>query len=134
MGGYIADTCERVRRGEPPIIDGDGQQVQDYVYVADVARANIMAMESLVTDEAINICGGMDTSQKRVVEIILQASGSPLKPEHRPLVMTRLPPTRKQGYSRDKAKQLLNWEPNVSIEDGIGRVLSWVDEMRVKSG
>jgi UDP-glucose 4-epimerase len=133
MGGHIAETCERVRRGESPIIDGDGHQVQDYVYVGDVARANLMAMESSVTDDGINICSGVDTSQKRVVDIILQASGSPLKPEHRPLVITRLPPSRKQGYSRDKAKQLLNWEPKVSIEEGISKVLSWVDEMRVSS-
>jgi UDP-glucose 4-epimerase len=131
MGGHIAETCERVRRGEPPIIDGDGQQVQDYVYVGDAARANLVAMESLVTDEGINICGGVDTSQKRVVEIVLQASGSPLKPEYRPLVVTRLPPSRKQGYSRDKSKQLLEWEPQVSIEEGIGKVLRWVDEKRM---
>ena len=58
MGGHIAETCERIRCGQPPIIDGDGRQVQDYVYAGDVARANLMAMESPVTGEGINICAG----------------------------------------------------------------------------
>ena len=128
MGGHIAEACERIRSGQPPIIDGDGRQVQDYIYAGDVARANLMAMESQVTNEGINICAGEDTSQNRIVEIVTQACGSSLKPEYRALVVTRLPPTTKQGYSREKAKRLLGWEPKVSIEEGIGRVLRWVDQ------
>jgi UDP-glucose 4-epimerase len=131
MGGHIAETCERIRRGEPPIIDGDGLQVQDYVYAGDVARANVMAMVSAVTGEAINIVSGVDTSQSRIVQIATQLSGLNLKPEHRELVVTRLPPVTKIGFSREKAKRLLNWEPQVSIEEGISRVLRWVDEKRM---
>lgn len=130
MGGHIAQTCERLRRGEPPIIDGDGRQVQDYIHVGDVARANLMAMASEVSGEGINICSGVDTSQARIVEIATQACGSSLKPEIRPFVVTRLPPTIRQGFSRNKAKRLLGWEPKVSIEEGIGRVLRWVDQQR----
>ena len=134
MGGHIAETCERVRRGEPPIIDGDGSQVQDYVYAGDVAHANLISMESPVSGEAINICAGEDTSQNRVVEIVLQKCGSDLRPQSRPLIVTRLPPpSTRQGYSRDKAKRLLGWEPQVSIEEGIGRVLSWVDQQRAQA-
>ena len=59
LGGHLAESCMRVRRGEPPIVDGDGRQVQDYIYVGDAARANLMAMESAVTGEAINICTGL---------------------------------------------------------------------------
>ena len=133
MGGHIADTCERIRSGQHPIIEGDGRQVQDYIYAGDVARANLVAMESPVTNESINICAGEDTSQNRIVEIVTQACGSSLRPEYRPLVVTRLPPTTKQGYSRDKARRLLGWEPTVSIEEGIGRVLRWVDQQRAKA-
>jgi UDP-glucose 4-epimerase len=130
MGGHIAETCERIRRGEQPIIDGDGHQVQDYIYVGDVARANVMAMESSITGEGLNIVSGTDTSQKRIVEIATQLSGTKLTPEYRELVVTRLPPMTKMGFSRMKAKRLLGWEPQVSIEEGIGRVLRWVDEKR----
>jgi UDP-glucose 4-epimerase len=132
-GGYIAETCARVRHGDVPIIDDDGSQVQDYVYAGDVARANLLAMESKVTCESINICSGVDTSQKRVVEIILEACESSLKPEYRPVTVTRLPPAARQAYSRAKAARLLNWEPQVSIEKGIGNVLRWIDETGVSA-
>lgn len=130
LGGHLAESCLRVRRGEPPIVDGDGRQVQDYIYVGDVARANLMAMESAVTGEAINICTGKDTSQARIVELVLQASGSSLEPAYRPSAAA--PPwyALKVGLSRERAKLLLGWEPEVSIEQGIANVLRWVDEER----
>lgn len=132
VGGHIAETCERIRRGEPPIIDGDGQQVQDYIYAGDVARANLMAMESAVTGESINICSGLATTQSRIVEIAAQACGSTLKPEHRQRPSgAKMPATSRQSYSREKARRLLRWEPQVSIEEGVARVLRWVDRRSV---
>jgi UDP-glucose 4-epimerase len=134
VGGHIADTCERVRRGLPPFIDGDGRQVHDYVYAGDVARANLMAMESPVSGEGLNVCSGVATSQNRVVEIVMQACGANLKPEVRQNPnAARLPAASKQAYSREKAKRLLGWEPQVSIEEGIARVLRWVDRQRAQS-
>ena len=131
VGGHIAEACERIRSGQPAIIDGDGRQVHDYIYAGDAARANLMAMESQVTGEGINICSGVDTSQIRIVEIVTQACGSSLKPEYRQKPNgAKLPATARQAYSRDKAKRLLGWEPQVSIEEGIGRVLRWVDQQR----
>ncbi len=131
VGGHIAETCERIRNGQGPIIEGDGKQVHDYIHAADCARANLMAMQSAVTGEGINICSGIDTSQQRIVEIALQACGSYLKPEHREKAgSAKLPAAARQGYSRDKAKHLLGWEPQVSIEQGVSRVLRWVDGQR----
>src|SRR5260221_11393200 len=107
MGGHIAETCERIRHGEPPIIDGDGWQVQDYIYAGDVARANLMAMESPVTGEAINICTGVDTAQGRIVEIATKACGSTLDPEYRPFKRTRPPPPTRQDRRSNKPTGLL---------------------------
>ena len=131
MGGHIAETCRRIRRGEQPVIDGDGSQVQDYVYVGDVARANLMAMESAITGEGINIVSGESTSQARVVEIALEAAGSSLKPKYQSLGSLPLPASTRQGYSREKAKKVLQWEPKVSIEQGIAKVLAWIDANRL---
>lgn len=130
MGGGIAEACARIRGGQPAIIEGDGQQAHDYIYAGDAARANLMAMESQVTGEGINICSGVDTSQNRIVEIVTQACGSTLKPEYRRPAASgaKLPSVTRQAYSRDKARRLLGWEPQVSIEEGIGRVLRWVDQ------
>lgn len=125
-GGHIADTCARLRKGLPPVIDGDGLGVQDYVYAGDVARANLLAMESAVSGEAMNICSGEDLAQKDLVAIIQRICGSSLPPEHKPAVNNLLFVNR-QAYRRDKAKRLLGWEPQVSIEEGVRRVLAWVD-------
>ena len=130
MGGHIHESCLRVRRGEPPVIDGDGRQVQDYIHVGDVARANLMAMESDVGGEGINIVAGQDTSQARIVELVLKAAGSTLQPEYRPYVVTRLPPVTKIGLARERARRMLGWEPQVSIEEGVAGVLRWVDKQR----
>lgn len=126
-GGHIADSCARLRLGLPAIIDGDGSVVQDYVHAADVARANLMAMESAVSGEAMNICSGQDLAQKDLVEIIIRVCGSTLAPEYRPVTVNKLPPVNRQAYSREKAKRLLGWEPLISIEEGVARVAAWID-------
>jgi UDP-glucose 4-epimerase len=134
MGGGIAEACERIREGLPPIVDGDGRQVQDFIYVGDVARANLMAMESAVSGEGINVVAGVDTSQNRIAEIILKATGTSLQPEYRPYTgPAKLAPLARYGFSRDKARRLLGWEPQVSVEEGIGRVLRWVDWQRARA-
>ncbi len=127
----MVEAYERIQAGKPPVIDGDGAGVQDYVYVGDVARANLMAMESQATNEGMNIVSGEDTSTKHIVDLVIKACKSDLKTEH--VFDPRKPKTSgslKQGFSRDKAKRLIGWEPQVSIEDGIGRVVAWFDAQR----
>lgn len=133
VAGHIADTCERIRNGLPPMLDGDGSQVSDYVYVGDVARANLLAMQSDLSGESINICSGVETTQSDIVRIAIAASGSKLQAESRANSSRGfLPPATRQILSREKAKVLLGWEPQVSIENGVERVLRWVDSQRLK--
>jgi len=129
VGGHIAETCRLVRAGKSPIVEGSGQQVHDYIHAADAARANLMAMESSVTGEGFNVCSGVAVAQNRIVEIVLQACNSNLTPEHREKPgALKLPAASRQSYSYDKAKRLLGWEPQISIEEGVHRVLRWVDQ------
>ena len=53
---------DRIIAGEPPLIFGDGKQTMDFVYVTDIARANILAAQSDVTDEVFNVASGTETS------------------------------------------------------------------------
>jgi UDP-glucose 4-epimerase len=131
VGGYIAQTWQRIRRGDPPIIEGDGEQVHDYVYAGDVARANLLAMESPVSGESINICSGQAIARRRVVELVMKSCGTELSPEYRPRSGSpSLPAARVQVFSREKAREVLAWEPQVGIEEGIDRVVKWMDERR----
>ncbi|MEL3888870.1 NAD-dependent epimerase/dehydratase family protein [Ferrovibrio sp. MS7] len=123
---YIMENYDRIKRGEAPVIPDDGLEVHDYVHVSDVARANLLAMASDVTGESFNVATGVATTLNRIVEILLQVSGSPLKPVYKQnTAQVRSSVTNELNFSRDKIASMLGWKPEVSIEDGIRRLLEW---------
>ena len=79
---YIIDTYERLMRGEPAQLFGDGSESKDFVYVGDVARAILMGLESDATDDAMNISGGRSIPTKELVAMIAKIVGSDLEPEY----------------------------------------------------
>jgi UDP-glucose 4-epimerase len=128
----IVEAYDQVRSGRAPVIQGDGGGLQDYVYAGDVARANLMAMESAATGVGINIATGIATSQRTIIELLVQACDSDLKPEFGepsfPAATSSYVPTSK--LSIDAAKELIGWEPTVFIEEGVRRLVAWLDEDR----
>lgn len=127
----MVEAYEAVRAGRAPVIVGDGSGVQDYIYVGDVARANLMGMESAASGVGLNIVSGIDTTQREVIEEIIAAAGSTLKAEFKTdPSKTALPPSQKQGFSRQRAKDAIGWEPQVSLAEGVGRVVAWFDAKR----
>jgi UDP-glucose 4-epimerase len=123
---FITESYDRVRKGLPPLLPGDGSEVHDYVYVGDVARANIMSMASNITDEAFTITSGVETDLNQLAAIILRLTGSKLKPEYstdtRVVAFTT---TSELKYSRAKAEKMLGWVPQVDIEEGVRRLVAW---------
>ena len=75
---------ERIAAGEPPLILGDGSQTMDFVYIGDVARANMLAAESDVTDDVFNVASGVETSLLELAEMLLRVMDSDLPVEHGP--------------------------------------------------
>ena len=73
----IMKVLDRIEQGQPPIIFGDGSQSYDFVHVSDVARANILALQSDATDEFFNIGTGVRTTINELVEILLKLTGTP---------------------------------------------------------
>jgi UDP-glucose 4-epimerase len=123
---YIMENYDRIMRGEPPVIPDDGSEVHDYVHVADVARANVMAMASDVTAESFNVASGVATNLIRVVEVLLHLSGSTLKPVyHTGGGSVRSSVTKQLDFSLAKIEKMLGWKPEVTIEEGIRRLLEW---------
>ena len=123
---YIIENYDRIMRGERPRLTGDGSEVHDYVHVADVARANVMAMASDVTGETFNVASGVATTIKRIVDILLEITGSQLEPEY---VAAGGAVKSTSGSQLDlsiaKAGQMLGWKPQVSIEEGLRRLIDW---------
>jgi UDP-glucose 4-epimerase len=123
---YIMENYDRIMHGEPPTIPDDGSEVHDYIHVSDVARANVMAMASDVTGESFNVATGVATSLNRIVELLLQFTGSHLKPEYKAGgSQVRSSVTKQLDFSRAKIEKMLGWVPEVTIEEGIRRLLEW---------
>src|SRR5258708_1494662 len=74
---------DAIEANRPPLIFGDGTQSMDFVYVTDVARANILAAQCDVTDEVFNVGTGKQTSLKEFCDLLLRLTNSPMRPEYR---------------------------------------------------
>lgn len=124
---FIAEAYDAISRGERPVIVGDGSEVHDYIYVTDIAAACVAAMASQSHDTVLNVATAVDTSLSRVVEILLEACGTPdLQPEHREDTRAvKSASVSHLGFSREKAERTIGWMPKVSIEEGIGRYVAW---------
>jgi UDP-glucose 4-epimerase len=123
---YIVDNYDRMMRGEPPVIPGDGSEVHDYIHVADVARANVMAMASAVSGETFNVATGVATTVKRIVEILQDITDRRLEPEYTATgAGVRSSTGTSLHFSRAKIHRMLGWQPEVSIEEGLRRLIAW---------
>ena len=114
---------ERIAAGQPPLILGDGRQTMDFVYIEDVARANIAALQSDVSDEVFNIGCGRETSLNELAAALLAAMGSTLAPEYGPERKVNPVPRRLADVS--KAERLLGFRARVGLEEGLARLVEW---------
>lgn len=118
----IMKVLDKIFAGEPPVIYGDGTQVYDFIYVSDVAEANILGMKSDCADEFFNIGSGLGTSINELVDILLELTGSKLKPTYLPQAQSFV--THRIG-STDKARHLLGFEARTPLVEGLRRLLEW---------
>jgi len=114
---------ERIANGQPPLVFGSGEQTMDFVYVDDVARANLLAAASDVTDEVFNIGTGVETSLLELAEALLEVMGANLRPERREERKVNRVARRLADIS--KARRLLGFEPQVSLSEGLRRLVEW---------
>lgn len=114
---------ERIESGTAPLILGDGLQTMDFVHVADIARANILAARAGVTDEVFNIASGTETSLKELAAALSAVMKSGLAPEHGPAravngVTRRL-------ASTAAAEQRLGWKAEIGLTEGLQGLVDW---------
>jgi UDP-glucose 4-epimerase len=115
-------ALDRIFSGQPPIIFGDGTQMYDFIYVSDVAEANILGMKADCADEFFNIGMGVGTTINELVDMLLELTGSTLKPEYRPQAQSFV--TQRIG-STEKAEKLLGFKAMTPLLDGLRRVVEW---------
>ena len=110
------------RPARRPLIFGDGTQTMDFVYVEDIARANVLAANADATDEVFNVASGVETSLNDLAQILLRAMGSDAPLEYGPERKVNAVPRRLADVS--KARQLLGFQTTVSIEEGMRRLVA----------
>jgi UDP-glucose 4-epimerase len=114
---------ERIAMGRPPVIFGDGTQTMDFIYIEDVARANILAAKSSAIDDVFNVASGVETSLNDLARGLLQVMGSDLSIEYGPERKVNPVPRRLADVS--KARQLLGFEARVGLDEGLRRLVEW---------
>jgi len=118
-----------IKEGEPPLLFGAGDQTMDFVYVEDVARANVLALKAGASDEVFNVASQRETSLRQLCDTLLAAMGSRLEPKHVPLPAERKAvEVRRRLADTTKAKRLLGFEAQVPLEEGLARLVRWLDE------
>jgi UDP-glucose 4-epimerase len=114
---------ERIVAGEPPLILGDGSTTMDFVYIEDVAQANLLALQSELQDEVFNVGNGIETSLNELAATLLWVMKSNLKPIYGP--ERKVNPVARRCADTTKAAELLGFRASVSLEEGLRRLVDW---------
>ena len=123
----VPGTIRSVLRGQRPVIRSDGKYVRDYFYVEDGAAAYMLLAEKLMSDptlqgQAFNFSNEIRITVTELVDKILELMDSTLKPE---VLNQTTNEIREQYLSAQRARDLLQWQPLYSLEEGLRRTIAW---------
>lgn len=119
--GVVAIFINALMEKRTPTINGDGGQTRDFVYVGDVAEANLAALK-LSGQQMINIGTAKETDINTLYQIIAKSMGASTRAEHGP---EKPGEQRRSVITYDKARKVLGWKPQVSVEAGIQKTVEW---------
>jgi UDP-glucose 4-epimerase len=118
----IMKILDRLEQGHSPEVFGDGTQTYDFVYVGDVARANLQAMRADPSDEFFNVGTGIGTPLIDLVRLLLRQAGSEQEILFRPEGQTFV--THRVG-STERASEALGFTARVELTEGLREVVAW---------
>jgi dTDP-L-rhamnose 4-epimerase len=124
--GICRIFAQRIKSGLPPVCFEDGMQLRDYVNVVDVARANVLAMESDAANcRVLNVGGGRPVTVLEFARLMLNAYGRSMRPS--------IPGEFRLGDTRHtvsdiSALRALGWEPTVPVEENVRQYIAWTKE------
>ncbi len=115
---------QRLERGEPPVIFGDGMQTMDFIYIEDVAEANVRAMKSDASDDVFNVATGVETSLRQLCFELCDAAGKggiqPLFEEAR-----KVNPVTRRLAATEHARSGIGFVASTPLEEGLRRLVTW---------
>ncbi len=122
--GVILKFIERLTQHKPPIIYGVGNQLRNYIFVDDVVKANVLAFESKIEHEFINIATGETISVKELADLMIRLYGLSLEPIYE---QAREGDIEKSQADISLAKKLLAWEPKITLEEGLKKIFPKIE-------
>ena len=126
LAGIIPLTAKRILEGEKPVIEGDGMQTRDYIYVEDTVRGLILAYEvEEAKGQLINLGSGKELTIKSIIENICKYFDYKGEIDYKP---RRTADVTRLCASSKKAEEILKFEPKVEFEEGIIKTLDWYNE------
>jgi dTDP-L-rhamnose 4-epimerase len=122
--GVIAIFCTRLLNGLPPVVYEDGEQTRDFIYVEDVARANLLAATTTALDGlAVNVGTSKSTSIRRLAELVADALGR----RTGPVMRGEFRPGEVRHLSSDTSRlSAAGHAAEVDLEAGVARYISWI--------
>jgi UDP-glucose 4-epimerase len=114
---------ERLARGEPCLILGDGAQTMDFIFVTDIARANLRAANSSITDDVLNVASGTETSLTELATALGRVMGVDLAPEYGPA--RKATPVWRRLADVKKAERQIGFTAKVPLEEGLRQLVQW---------
>lgn len=124
-GAYIAvimKILDRLDKGLPPIVYGDGSQAYDFIYVSDCASANLCALKADTVDSFYNVGRGIQTTIKELTEVILEIIQSDLKIQYEPEGTTFV--KNRVGCPK-KAETEIGFKAEVGLREGLEKLIEW---------
>jgi UDP-glucose 4-epimerase len=119
--GVVAIFISQLLAGKTPIINGDGKQTRDYVFVGDVVKANLAALETNYVGP-VNIGTGIETDVVSVCRELRRGMGSPIEAVHGP---AKPGEQRRSCLDASLAGKVLGWKPEVSLEAGLAKTIAY---------
>jgi UDP-glucose 4-epimerase len=120
----ILSTLDQLDAGRNPSLDVDPEELRDFIHVEDVARAQVAAMASATQNEVFTIASSQPITFRQLVDAVIRVYGEQAVPSFRD-DSRRVHAASVTRYSIDKAKAILGWEPEIGIDEGIARLISW---------
>ncbi len=121
--GVITIFINKLLQGESPIVFGNGEQLRDFVYVGDIARANILAMEKDITQKTMNIGTGIPTNVNQIAELLINRINPDISlirgEEHSEELKISFPDI-------SHSKKLISYEPRFKLKDKIDEVIAYI--------
>jgi len=125
--GYYTEVMikwlDKIDKNESPVIFGDGEQAMDFIYVEDIARANILALESNIEEGIYNVGTGVMSSLNDLVRNMLELTNPNLKPEYKKPEKLLIVSKRKADITN--AKKDLGFESKIDLKEGLKKLIEW---------